>query len=140
MKDKHFIDTNIFVYTFDDTAKDKQKKARQIVHHALDTGAGIISYQVVQEFLSVASRKFVRPLTPADCRQYLDQVLLPLCEIFPSADFYRNALMVKEKTGYSYYDSLIVQAAIDGECRKLYSEDLQPGPTRLGPVIVNPFA
>ena len=42
--------------------------------------------------------------------------------------------------GFSFYDALIVAAAIEQGCDTLYSEDMQAG-RKIGPlVIVNPFA
>lgn len=54
MSDRFFLDTNIFVYSFDQTAVVKAGKAVQLIRKALTTQKGIISYQVVQEFFNVA--------------------------------------------------------------------------------------
>ena len=56
-----FLDTNVFVYTFDDTNPVKRTSARNWVRSALMSGRGIISTQVVQEFIAVATRKFATP-------------------------------------------------------------------------------
>ena len=134
-----FIDTNVFVYTFDDTAPQKREIARCWVRSALLSGRGIISTQVVQEFIAVATRKFASPLTPAEARDYLKAVLAPLCQHFPSLAGYETALRIREETGFSWYDSLIVAAAVETGCRWLISEDLTDGRT-VGPVtILSPF-
>jgi predicted nucleic acid-binding protein len=57
-----FLDTNILVHSFDHTAPYKQQIARQLIQDALSTQRGIISTQVLQEFLDVARRRFVRPM------------------------------------------------------------------------------
>ncbi len=62
MSDKYFIDTNIFVYCFDEQKPDKKSRALSLISDALQTGNGIISTQVIQEFLNVATRKFLIPL------------------------------------------------------------------------------
>ena len=62
---RFFLDTNILVYTFDETTPLIRAKARELVEMALTTGLGVISYQVVQEFLNVATKKFVAPLSGA---------------------------------------------------------------------------
>jgi predicted nucleic acid-binding protein len=74
----------------------------------------MISYQVVQEFLNVATRKFRVPLKGSDARKYLDEVLAPLCESDPETELYRSALEVQEKTGFSLYDAVIVAGAERG--------------------------
>jgi predicted nucleic acid-binding protein len=134
-----FLDTNIFVYSFDATAPQKQQTARNLIHNALGTQRGVISAQVVQEFLNVALRKFTQPMTITESRDYLKITLLPLCRHYPSALFYDRALLLKEATGFSFYDSLIVAAAVDMGCSTLLSEDLQDGRTVQGVKIINPF-
>ena len=58
-----FLDTNILIYALDRSAPVKQHHATQLVHDALESGRGVISTQVVQEFLHTARRKFERPMT-----------------------------------------------------------------------------
>ncbi|MDD5371222.1 MAG: hypothetical protein PHQ40_19235 [Anaerolineaceae bacterium] len=70
---------------------------------------------------------------------YLQKVFHPLCHVFPDLDLYCLAVDVFEKTGYSFYDSLIVAGALHGGCGILYSEDLQPGRQMDDVVVVNPF-
>lgn len=140
MSARQFIDTNVFVYCFDDTAPDKQTKARQIVRHAGVTGDGVVSYQVVQEFLNVATRKFAQPMTASDASRYLGRVLMPLCRAFPSEDLYLQALTLSERHQFSFYDGLIVAAALELGCAQLLSEDMHHGLTIGCLTITNPFA
>jgi len=139
MSDRYFLDTNVFVYTFDPTAPAKRQRAVELVEDALVTGAGIISTQVVQEFLNVATRKFRVPLRPADCARYLDEVLSPLCQVIPSMELFRRALTIRQESGFGFYDSLIVAAAAEGGCSILYSEDMQHGQRLAGVTLCNPF-
>ena len=78
MSDRFFLDTNIFVYSFDRSAPGKAQKAAQLIRKALTTQKGIISYQVVQEFFNVALRRFSKPMPEADAEQYLRTVFQPL--------------------------------------------------------------
>jgi len=139
MSDRFFLDTNLFVYTFDAKALAKAKKAAQLIRRAADTGEGIISYQVVQEFFSVAFRRFAQPMSVAEAEQYLITVLRPLLAVHSSPAIYFEALRIAEKYRMSWYDSLIVAAAIEGKCRKLYSEDFQHGQRFGGLQVENPF-
>src|ERR1700719_1587526 len=139
MSGRFFLDTNIFVYTFDAKAPTKAKRAAQLIRRAADTGEGVISYQVVQEFFNVALRRFVQPMRVAEAEQYLITVLRPLLAVHSSPAIYFEALLVTEKHRISWYDSLIVAAALEGRCEKLYSEDLQPGRKIEGMKIENPF-
>ena len=139
MSDKYFLDTNIFVYSFDNSAPDKKACALSLIRTALDSGSGVISTQVIQEFLNVATRKFAVPMTIEDGKTYVRQVLNPLCEVYPDLSLYETCLDIKAETGFSFYDSLIVTGAVKSGCNILYSEDLQAGRTVRGVKIQNPF-
>jgi predicted nucleic acid-binding protein len=139
MSDRFFLDTNIFVYAFDAQAPLKAKKSAHLIRRAADTGEGIISYQVVQEFLSVAFRRFAQPMSVAEAEQYLITVLRPLLAVHSSPAIYFEALRIVEKHRMPWYDSLIVAAALEGQCERLYSEDFQHGRKIEGVRIENPF-
>ncbi|KAA3616695.1 MAG: PIN domain-containing protein [Calditrichaeota bacterium] len=139
MSDKFFLDTNILIYSFDSTSPDKQRVAQNLIGAALGTSGGCISYQVIQEYLNVATQKFQTPLTINDCKNYLTKVLEPLCETFPSVELFHAALEIKEGWHYSFYDSLIVSAALMANCTILYSEDLQHEQHIKNLQILNPF-
>ena len=134
-----FLDTNIFIYTFDHTATRKQEIATELLEDAI-RGKGCISYQVIQEFLNVASRRLSPPLTETQSQQYLKTVLAPLCEFYPGSDFFRRGLDIKERWRFSWYDSLIITAALECGCETLYSEDLQHKQKIESLTVINPFA
>ena len=139
MSDRFFLDTNIFVYSFDRSAAAKARKSVQLIREALTTQKGVISYQVAQEFFNVALRRFARPMQPADASQYLGTVFRPLLAVHSSQALYAEALQLHTRSGLSWYDSLIVSAAIQARCDLLYTEDLQHG-QRFGTLEVrNPF-
>ena len=136
---RSFLDTNILVYAFDPEAKSKREYAQLRITRALATRDAVISFQVVQEFLSLALCKFPRPMTQPEAQAYLSQVLVPLCEVFPGASLYSSALSIADETGWTFYDSLIVSAALAAGCGVLLTEDLQHGRTVRGLEIRNPF-
>jgi predicted nucleic acid-binding protein len=137
---RFFLDTNILVYTFDETSSVRRAQARELVERALTTRMGVVSHQVIQEFLNVATRKFNVPLSPADCRAYVEQVLAPLWHVSPTVALYLRALDMQERSGYSFYDSLIVTAALEAGCHTLYTQDLQDGRQFDSLTVVDPFA
>jgi len=138
MKGKDFLDTNIFVYSFDKKEPGKQARSRDLIREALNQG-GCVSWQVVQEFANVAFKGFQVPFESDMLREYLDSVLLPLCALFPDKDFYKEAVGVQWETRFSWYDSLIVTAAVKLGCTTLFSEDLQHGRIFRGLTIIDPF-
>jgi predicted nucleic acid-binding protein len=75
----------------------------------------------------------------AEARNYLGTVLMPLCSVYPDQRLYATALEIASETQWSFYDSLIVSAAIAGECTRLLTEDLQDGRKIRGVTIQNPF-
>lgn len=139
MSDRFFLDTNIFVYSFDQSAPAKARKAVQLIREALTTQKGVISYQVVQEFFSVALKRFSQPMQAADAGQYLIAVFRPLLAVHSSQALYAEALYLHAQSGLSWYDSLIVSAAIQARCETLFSEDLQHGQRFGGLQVRNPF-
>jgi predicted nucleic acid-binding protein len=139
MSDKYFIDTNVFVYSFDQSQRTKHLRSLQLIQSALQTGLGIISTQVIQEFLNVATRKFAVPMKPEDSKAYLRLVLNPLCQVYPDLSLFESSLDLQAETGYSFYDSLILSAAIRSECNFLFTEDMQDGQEIHGVLIKNPY-
>lgn len=139
MGDKYFLDTNILIYSFDARNPAKREAARKLIAEALEKGTGVISYQVIQEFLDAATRKFAAPLKVKDAKRYLDLVLEPLCEVFASTELYHKALEIADDWRFSFYDSLIVAAALTAECQVLYSENMQTDQKIRSLIIRNPF-
>jgi predicted nucleic acid-binding protein len=138
MNDKNFLDTNILVYLFDQKSP-KYLISQNLVISAIESGNAIISFQVVQEFLNLVTGKFSIKSTPENTREFMQTILFPLCQVFPDLELYMLSLDIKNETHYSFYDSLILAAALRGGCNVLYSEDLQSGQKVRGLEIVNPY-
>lgn len=139
MSDRYFLDTNVFVYSLDSDEPRKASIAEKLITRGAASGVGAISYQVVQEFSNVALTKFKADMSGAELERYFLKVLSPLMKIPPSDSLFLDALNLAGRHQLSWYDSLIVAAAIQGGCKVLYSGDLQHG-RRFGDLIVeNPF-
>ena len=136
---RYFLDTNVLVYCFMEGDREKRGIARKLVKRALGSRDGIISYQVVQEFFNVAFRRFAQPMTAAEAEQYLITVFRPLLAVHSSPALYMEGLGISRRCQLSWYDSLIVAAALEGRCQTLYSEDLKHGQEIEGLRIENPF-
>lgn len=134
-----FIDSNVFIYLFDETDATKRGAAQRLVQGALNGGTTSISFQVVQETLNIITRKLKKPATPEQARRFLDNVLVPLWHVMPSHALYQRGLDIQSRYRYSFYDALIIAAALEARCTRLYSEDLQHGQRIEGVVIENPF-
>lgn len=139
MRGRFFLDTDVFAYSFDTTAPAKARKAALLIRRAADSGQGVVSYQVVQEFFNIALRRFPQPMAMAEAEQYLITVFRPLLAIHSSPALYVEGLRIGAKHRFSWYDSLIVAAALEAQCETLFSEDLQHGREIEGLKIQNPF-
>lgn len=126
-----FFDTNIFVYLISADPV-KAEKAEAIL-----ASGGIISVQVLNEFVSVASRK--QRLSLPEIREVLGTIR-SLCEVEPlSLQTHDCAMDLVERYGFSFYDALIIAAAQLAGCTTLYTEDLQHGQKISELTICNPF-
>ncbi|MBX9915823.1 MAG: PIN domain-containing protein [Nitrosomonas sp.] len=134
-----FIDTNIFIYLFDETDDRKRAIAEKLIQQALETRNACISYQVIQETLNVVTRKLPSPMSTENARRFLEQILIPLWQTTPSLALYQQGLELQVRCGFSFYDALIVSAALESGCTRLYTEDLQHG-QQVGELLIeNPF-
>jgi len=140
MSGRFFLDTNIFVYSFDAGSAKKAAQSVKLIRRAIETRGGIVSYQVVQEFFNVALCRFAEPMSSADAEQYLSTTFRPLLSVHSSPALYGEALRIGARFRLAWYDSLIVASAIEGQCEVLYSEDFQDGQEFGSLVVSNPFA
>jgi predicted nucleic acid-binding protein len=122
-----------------DSPKTKKKVAYRLIREALTEHRSVISYQVIQEFLAVSLRKFSSSISIPDARLYLETVLKPLLSVHSSVELFHEALDINSRYQLSWYDSLIVAAAVEAKCSILYTEDLQHGAKIAGVGIENPF-
>ena len=116
MQCKYFIDTNIIIYTFDKNEIRKKKISDDIIMRSLQKNNGIISYQVIQEFLNVSLTKFKNPLNTVDCKFYIETILycydfyiklgLPHTYILLCIFKYRNFNSMNTKHLYSIKTSI----------------------------------
>lgn len=98
-----FIDTNIFIYLFDETDERKRNIAEQLIQSALETRSACISHQVVQETLNVVTRKLPFPMSTENAQRFLEKILAPLWRIMPSPVLYRRGLELQSRYDFSFY-------------------------------------
>ena len=133
----NFLDSNVFVYLLGGSDESKQQRALELVQEGLENGTGCVSYQVVQETMNVMLRKI--GVSTEETHTFFNTVLAPLWSVNPTQTFYRRGLDLRARYQFSFYDSLIVAAALEAGCQTLYSEDLQHGQNIEKLTIMNPF-
>ena len=134
MNDKVFLDTNILVYGYSNSDREKQFVARNIIMG----NNSFISTQVLQELTNTITKKFKLRYSDA-----IDAI----SESCHNNNLYINisstlikACKIAEEYKYSYYDSLIISAALLCDCTQLYSEDMKNNQIINGVLkISNPF-
>lgn len=135
-----FLDTNIFVYALLASEPLKKQRALGLVEQALASHLGCTSYQVIQEFANVATRKFLQRVTNDQCKQFIDAAMQPLNRVASSPELVYTALDLQDESRYSFYDSLVLAAALRAGANVIYTEDLQHNQLVRGTLrIVNPF-
>ncbi|MCI5120336.1 MAG: PIN domain-containing protein [Candidatus Electrothrix sp. AUS4] len=133
MSDNLFVDTNIFVYS---VADDLGKRA--VAEELLMRDGIVISPQVISEFVSVTLRK--RILDPEKVTEYARKFLEVFQITVIASGTIATALDIMTKYQFSWWDSLILAAALESSCSVVYSEDMQAGQVIEGKLtIVNPF-
>ncbi len=136
MKDNIFIDTNILVYGYILQNNDKQKKIKELF--SLNLGnTFFVSVQVINEFYSVLFKNKIE-------HKNIKNNIIEISKLFNVTPLnysdIKLCLKIKEKYGFSYWDSLIISAALQNNCSILYTEDMQHQQiieNRLQ--IINPF-
>jgi predicted nucleic acid-binding protein len=120
MPAKPFFDTNVLIYA---VAENDPRNTRA---EELLASGGVLSVQILNEFVSVARRKILMSwrdvLRALDAFRILCPSPLPL-----TIEIHEASLKIAQRHGYNVYDALVVAAALQAGSTILYSEDLQDG-------------
>jgi predicted nucleic acid-binding protein len=137
MTARTFVDTNVWVYAVDGADPEKQARARAMVAPSPDTDL-VVSSQVLSEFYVTVTRKLERPIVQDDARRMLEQLRrLPVVAI--DSNHVLDAVDGSRSWGISYWDALIVVAAMTAGCPRILSEDLADGGSYGNVRVENPF-
>jgi predicted nucleic acid-binding protein len=120
MSDRVFFDSNVLIYAMV-SGDSRREQAQQLLAQG-----GVISVQVLNEFVAVARRKMRIPW------ETLIEALDAIRILFPSpvaitVDTHETALEIAQQYGFGIYDAMIASSALEANCSTLYSEDLQDG-------------
>jgi len=121
MSVKVFLDTNLFVYM--QSTSDISKK--ELSYQALEDFDCVVSVQVLNEFCNVAYKKL--NMKTGQIQQIIHAINNTCSVAVLTLKSVEKALLLKERYGFSYYDSLIVASALENGCSYLFSEDMNDG-------------
>ncbi|CAA9478952.1 MAG: hypothetical protein AVDCRST_MAG02-4709 [uncultured Rubrobacteraceae bacterium] len=132
-----FFDTNVLVYAFDEGAPGKRAIALGLIEQHLVEGEGAISVQVLREFYSVV-RRGSQPLSDEDAAAAVRRLagFSPLRE---DVNMVLDAVRRHQEMSLSFWDALIVEAALKSGADRLFTEDMQHGQVIEGMRVENPF-
>ena len=129
-----FLDTNILIYVYSDTEKNKQNIARKLI----SDHKSYVSTQVLQELTNILTKKF--NVSWIEVQNTLKESRQNNLLHINTLDTIIDACTIAKKYKFSFYDCLIIAAAIQCNCKMLYSEDMQHGQIIESQIkIVNPF-
>jgi predicted nucleic acid-binding protein len=135
---RFFVDTNLLVYAYDSSAGKKWELASAVISALWRQRTGIISTQVVQELFVALTQKVSTPIPQKKAKEIIADLLhWPLVVI--DAEHILQAVDIQVSHRFSFWDSLILQAAISSRADFLLSEDFQHGQVIESVKIVNPF-
>jgi predicted nucleic acid-binding protein len=132
MNAKPFLDTNILVYAFTTGGP------RSTIALNLLGDGGVVSVQVLNEFVNVSRRKLC--FQWAEVESALRALRTMLDPPIPlTVDLHELAITLAREHRLAFYDALIVAAASHANCAVLFTADMQDG-NRMGALTIrNPF-
>ena len=131
------LDTNVLAYAEATNGTAMRDKAIQLIQR-LPTGVVVLPVQTLGELFNVLVRKAKRPPARARAAVLSWRDAYPVVET--SATAMVSAMDLAASHGLSIWDSVLLAAAAEAECRLVLSEDLQDGFTWRGVTVTNPFA
>lgn len=135
--DPTFVDTNVLLYAQDRQDDRRRGIAQDVLGGLWASGTGVLSTQVLQEFYNAGTRKL--KLEPAVARRVVAlYAAWPVVETTPQLIV--SASVLHERHHVSFWDAMVVEAALLSGATTLLTEDLQDGRTIGGLTIRNPFA
>lgn len=138
MTARYFVDTNVLVYARDTRHADKHERALAWLERLWRTRNGCLSYQVLQEYYQVVTRRLEPGIEPGEAQADIRD-LLAWQPVAVDLSVLERAWSVEERYRFSWWDALIVGAALQAGCDYLLTEDLQHGQELSGLLVQDPF-
>jgi predicted nucleic acid-binding protein len=132
-----FVDTNVLVYSLDPADPEKRLKAASLLSTGSQRHALVTSPQTLSECYHVLSTR--RRIMPIEAARDFILKLLPTCTAPLDHQTIEVAWSIEDMTNYSWWDCLMLGAALRAGCQSFASEDLSDGHIVQGIRIINPF-
>lgn len=132
------IDANVFVYADDATEPVKAARAREWIADLVSSGAGVVSSQVVGEYVNAVERKFRIAFTTERATESAHRIIGILPVLAVDDRVTREALRAHRRYGLDYWDAQLFATARIGGVDTILTEDV-PADELEGIRYVNPF-
>lgn len=139
MNGRTFLDSNVLVYSVDESPAEKPKHERAVELLSMQPESLVVSSQVLQEFYVVATRKLKNPLSE-ECAARAVRGIAKLDVVGADTALVLAAVDTSRTVQVSLRDALIIEAASRAGCERVLSEDLNASQLISGVRIENPFA
>jgi predicted nucleic acid-binding protein len=134
-----FVDTNILVYAYDNSAGEKHQRAKALLKRLWDHKTGCLSVQVLQELHVNLTRKVAYPVD----LEAAAQVIADLCvwQVHaPNGADVLGAIRIQQHNQLSFWDAMIILSASEMGCELIWSEDFSDGQVYQGVKVINPLS
>jgi predicted nucleic acid-binding protein len=138
MSGRTFLDSNILVYSVDESPAEKAKHERAVEFLSVQPENLVVSTQVLQEFYVVTTRKLKNPLSEERAARAV-RGIAKLDVVGVDAPLVLAAVDTSRTARISLWDALIIEAASRAGCARVLSEDLNASRVIRGVRIENPF-
>lgn len=133
-----FVDTNVLVYAFDQSAGDKRDRARSLLDRLWTDKRGCLSIQVLQELYVAVTQKVLRPIDREKAAEIIRDLSYWQLHA-PVAEDVLGAIALQQRHRTSFWDAMVLWSAQQLGCNEVWSEDLNQGQDYDGVQVVNPF-
>lgn len=137
-KGKFFVDTNLLVYAYDSSAGKKWRTSLEVLSLLWTHRTGVLSTQVIQDLFVSLTQKVKNPILPETAKEIISDLIRWPLVVNDGGNILR-AIDLQIKYHFSFWDSLILEAAITSKSEFLLSEDFQDGQVIESVTIINPF-
>lgn len=133
------VDTNVLVYAYDRSQREKQKRAFQALDRLAVSSRGVLSAQILSEFFVVVTRKIPDPLPVRDAVRSVENYLRGRSVLAVTPALIYEALRGSEEHRMPYWDALVWATAKLNQIPAILGEDFQDGRVLEGVQFINPF-
>ena len=142
-KVESFLDTNVLVYAYDSSEKDKHECAKRLLSEIYSKRRRVVlSTQTLSEFFTTVTKKIANPL-PLEKAQGIIQDIVDFEQfrkVSISPQTVLDAIEIQDISKTSYWDALIAATMKEQRVFEILTEDVEDFKKVQGIIAKNPFS